>query len=227
MATAVQQEKQAQRHYGKFRGTVTDTEDPKKLGRLRAVVPELLGDVPTNWAWPCAPTPGHFAIPKVGTGVWIEFMAGKLSRPIWTGCWWGSGDVPTDESGTDATPDLKIFRSDSGLMLALHDDDNSIAVSDSDGQNLLNIKIDEGTITLKATSKVVVDAPQIELVKGASHALVLGDQLMSYLSQLVIAFNTHMHPGEVAGVIPVTPMLPAPLLQPPTPDLLSLQVKTG
>ena len=76
--------------------------------------------------------------------------------------------------------------------------------------------------------KVVVDAPQIELVSGAGHPLVFGDELLQYLTQLVMLFNTHMHPGEMAiGILPVTPMVPVAQMVPPTPDLLSLQVKTG
>jgi hypothetical protein len=231
MAQAVRSEKTA-RHYGKFRGIVSDNNDPKKLGRLRAKVPEILGDVESGWALPCAPYAGKqsglFEVPSNGTGVWIEFESGVVSRPIWTGCWWGSGDIPQDEQGSDATPDLKILRSESGLMVALHDDDKSIAVSDQNGQNLLHIEVQSGKITVNAATKVVVNGPQIELVSGAGHPLVFGDDLLQYLSEIVTIFNVHMHPGELAiGVLPVTPMVPVAQMTPPTPSLLSLQVKTG
>ena len=77
-------------------------------------------------------------------------------------------------------------------------------------------------------AKVVVQAPQIELVDGAAHPLVFGDSLLQYLSQLVTIFNAHLHAGEMAaGVLPVTPAPPATPLNPPTPDLLSVKVKTG
>ena len=33
-------------------------------------------------------------MPEVQVGVWIEFEAGDASRPIWTGCWWASGEMP-------------------------------------------------------------------------------------------------------------------------------------
>lgn len=50
---------------------------------------------------------------------------------------------------------------------------------------------------------------------------------MTYLNQVVTTFNTHMHPGQMAGPIPVTPMIPVGPLMPPTPDMLSMKVKLG
>ena len=221
----------ADRHYGKYRGRVTDNADPKKLGRVRANVPEVLADVETGWALPCASYSGDksgaYTVPAAGAGVWIEFEAGDVSRPIWSGCWWSSGKLPTDEGGTEATPDLKILRSEQGLMVALHDDSKSIAVSDSNGSNLLLIESQSGTITVKAASKIVVEAPQIELVDSAAHALVFGDSLLSYLNQLVSQFNAHMHPGQSNGGGPVSPAPPSPTFSPATSDLLSTKVKTG
>jgi hypothetical protein len=64
-------------------------------------------------------------------------------------------------------------------------------------------------------------------VANAAHAAVFGDSLQSYLNQLVTSFNTHMHPGQMAGPFPVTPMVPAVPLSPPTPDMLSTAVKLG
>ena len=219
------------RHYGKYRGTVTDNEDPRKQGRIRAQVPEILADVDCGWALPCAPYAGDriglYAVPPVGAGVWLEFEAGDVSRPVWVGCWWGSDKLPKDETGAAATPDVKTLCSEQGLMLALHDDSQTIALSDANGNNILQIEVQQGVVTLKASTKVVVDAPQIELVANASHPGVFGDSLMTYLNQVVTTFNAHMHPGQMAGPIPVTPMVPVAPLMPPTPDLLSMKVKLG
>src|SRR5438045_154627 len=100
--------------YGKYRGTVDDNADPRNLGRIRARVPEVLGTVVSGWAVPALPYSGDksgvFVLPKKGAGVWIEFEAGETMRPIWSGCWFASGGLPTDETGTAATPDLKILR---------------------------------------------------------------------------------------------------------------------
>jgi uncharacterized protein involved in type VI secretion and phage assembly len=219
------------RHYGKYRGTVSDNNDPRKQGRLKAQVPEILGDVDCGWALPCAPYAGDqtglYAVPPVGAGVWLEFEAGDVSRPIWVGCWWGSDKLPTDEGGASATPDVKIIRSEQGLMLALHDDSQVIALSDSNGGNILKLEVQQGQVTLKAATKIVVDAPQIELVANATHPGVFGDSLLTYLNQLVTTFNMHMHPGQMAGPFPVTPMTPVGPFMPPTPDMLSMKVKLG
>jgi uncharacterized protein involved in type VI secretion and phage assembly len=221
----------AERHLGKFRGIVTDNDDPRRQGRVRAKVPEVLGDVESGWAMPCAPYAGDqtgtFTVPAAGTGVWIEFEAGDVSRPVWVGCWWVSDKAPTDETGATATPDVRITRSEEGLMLALHDDNQTIALSDSNGANLLEIAVAQGQATLKATTKVIIEAPQIEIVDGGSHPAVFGDKLTTYLNQLVQAFNSHLHAGQVCAVGPVTPAPPAVPQTPPTPDLVSMKVRLG
>src|SRR5262249_57584304 len=40
------------RYFGKYRGLVTDNNDPNNLGRLRAKVPRVLGDEESGWALP-------------------------------------------------------------------------------------------------------------------------------------------------------------------------------
>jgi uncharacterized protein involved in type VI secretion and phage assembly len=231
-AAAPMQGESVRRYFGKYRGTVSDNNDKKNLGRIRALVPEVLDKEVSGWALPALPYSGNgsgtFLVPAQKAGVWIEFEAGDISRPIWTGCWWGSNQLPADENGTAAKPDLKILRSEKGLLIRLDDNDQSIAVSDSNGKNLLRIKTKDGNVRIQAGSKVVVEAPQIELVENASHALVFGDTLLSYLNQLVTIFNMHLHAGELAaGFIPVTPAPPVTPFPQATPSLLSTKVKTG
>jgi hypothetical protein len=110
----------------------------------------------------------------------------------------------------------------------LQSNNQAITLTDLNGNNKVDIKAQQGQITVQAQMKVVVEAPQIELVENATHPLVFGDQLVQYLNQLVQLYQTHVHPGEMAlGVFPVTPAPPVPPLPPATPALLSIKVKTG
>lgn len=104
---------------------------------------------------------------------------------------------------------------------------SAITIKDSKS-NEIHIDVDGGIIKIKGNSKVIVDAPKIELVDGASHPLVFGDDLLTYLKQIVNIYQSHMHPGQLAlGALPVTPAPPVPPMPPPTPALLSVKVKTG
>ena len=217
--------------YGKYRGVVQDVDDPEALGRIRANVPEVLDTEVSPWALPCVtyagPDVGLHAIPPVGAGVWIEFEAGDPARPIWVGGWWGRDDTPKNEQGNAPKPPQKTLKSESGLLLALDDDAHTATLSDKNGQNLVTIKVDQGEVRVVAATKVVVEAPQIELTDRASHPLVFGDDLLQYLNQLVQIYTSHTHPGETVLGIPVTPMIPTPPFPPATPSLLSTRVKTG
>lgn len=215
------------RYYGKYRGQVTDNSDPDNLGRIKASVPRILGTLDTGWALPAFPyggasEQGFFAVPDIGAGVWIEFEGGDLSYPIWTGTWFTSGDVPES-----AQPGKKVLKTKSGHKIVLDDDGGTLEITDSNGNT---VSMDSSTVKVAAGSalKVVIDAPQIQLVANAAHPLVFGDALMQYLNQLVQMYQTHMHPGEMAaGIFPVTPAPPQPPLPPPTPSLLSTAVNTG
>jgi uncharacterized protein involved in type VI secretion and phage assembly len=226
------EDQQTSRFFGKYRGLVTDNQDPLSLGRIKARVPEVLGDVETGWALPAAPYSGDgvgvYTVPAADAGVWIEFESGDFSRPIWTGCWWGTDQLPKDETGSATTPSRKIIRTEEGLLLSLDDDGKTISLSDSNGNNLIKFKIEQGLITIQGKTKVVVEAPQIELVLNATHPLVFGDNLLTYLNQLVTTFNAHVHPGELAvGILPVTPAPPVMPFPAATPSLLSTKVKCG
>jgi hypothetical protein len=229
-ATLEGADRRTDRFYGKYRGLVAINVDPLSLGRLKAMVPEVLGEIPSSWALPCSPYAGtgagFFAVPPIGSGVWIEFEAGDVSRPIWTGCWWATGEVPMDEKGIPAqAPTTKIFRTEFGLLMAYDDLAQTITISDAVGLNLMTVKVLEGTVLIKSAVRVVLEAPLIQHGQGAFHPAVFGDQLLTYLNQLVAMFNAHVHPGELAGgFIPVTPAPPVPFFPPATPSLISTKV---
>jgi hypothetical protein len=154
------------RFYGKYRGKVKTVMDGDDLGKLIVTVPEVYDDQDSPPAWPCAPFagPGHglVALPEEGDGVWVEFEAGNPSRPIWTGGWWGNGDIP-DPAATDVRVwvtkgNLKIVLDDDNSELRLeHPGGASISLSD-DGLELsfnsTTVTLDDSGITINGTVQV-------------------------------------------------------------------------
>src|SRR5437588_6964018 len=108
--------------YGKYRGIVTNNNDPLKIGRIRARVPDVLGDDESGWALPCAPfggdNMGFFALPKLDGRVWIEFEQGDPDYPIWSGSWWGSQDEMPDVLGNDANKKV-LIQTENGQSILL------------------------------------------------------------------------------------------------------------
>ncbi len=139
--------------YGKYRGIVTDNKDPLMIGRVCAKVPDVLGDLESGWAMPCAPfggkAAGFFALPATGAGVWIEFEQGDPDYPIWSGCWWGSA---AEMSPVLLAPPYK-------KMMVKTEGGNSILLDDTPGI---------GGITLETSGgqKIVINSMGIEITNG-------------------------------------------------------------
>ena len=86
------------KYYGKYRGTVINNIDPMQMGRIMVIVPDVTV-IPSSWAMPCVPVAGiqtgMYAVPIIGSGVWVEFEQGDPDYPIWSGCFWGSAaEIP-------------------------------------------------------------------------------------------------------------------------------------
>ena len=113
------------------------------------------------------------------------------------------------------------------MMVTMDDGNQVLSVSDQAGDNILKIEAASGKITVKGATKAVVEAPAIELVETAAHPVVFGDELLSYLNQLVQMYQTHTHPGETWAGIPVTPSTPVPPLPTPMQTMLSNKVTAG
>jgi len=146
--------------YGKYRGVVTDNKDPLMTGRVKARVPDVMGEKETGWAMPCAPFGGSgvgfFALPTVGAGVWIEFEHGDPDYPVWSGCWFGSAaEMPPILL---APPYKKtLIKTEGG---------NSVLLDDTPGI---------GGITLETSGgqKVVMNATGVEITNGQGASIKL------------------------------------------------------
>lgn len=156
--------------FGKFRGTVSDINDPLMMGRIQATVPDVMGDLPTGWALPCAPFGGSgmgfFALPQVGAAVWIEFEHGNPDFPIWSGCFFASVDMPPELL---APPFKKVMiKTEAGHSIILDDTPGvgGITLQTSGGQKIvindLGIEIDDGQ-----GASIKLTGPQVSINQGA------------------------------------------------------------
>lgn len=75
------------------------------------------------------------------------------------------------------------------------------------GSTSLTIKND--SVTINATGNVNVTAPAVSLAEGAQ-GVALGDNLVTYLTQLVSLLQSHQHPLLPTRALPTETVLPTP-----------------
>jgi hypothetical protein len=162
-------------YYGKYRGQVADNADPYKLARVQVTCPAVLGEGKASWAMPSVPYAGDkvgfFAVPPTGANVWVEFEAGNLDYPIWSGCFWGDGQVPT---GTPVAT-TKVFKTD-GLTLTVDDTAGSggvtLEVSSPVVSTPLRITLSSSSIELSAGgAKIALGPATVSVNDGALEVL--------------------------------------------------------
>jgi type VI secretion system (T6SS) baseplate-like injector VgrG len=165
-------------YFGKYRGIVTDVGDPNNECRIRATVPAVLGEQACGWAMPAAPFAGDghgmVMLPKVGSGVWIEFEGGRLDNPIWSGAWWASGQRPNPQGDG-----VRVIVSEKGHKLVLDDDADEVKLIHGSGPQIkmtgteivitcgaCEIKISNDNISLN-NGLIKVGLAGVSLVNGA------------------------------------------------------------
>jgi uncharacterized protein involved in type VI secretion and phage assembly len=151
------------RFHGKYRGTVVNNVDPMQMGRIMAMVPDVLGLTPSTWAMPCVPAAGLqtgvYTVPPIGGGVWIEFEQGDSDYPIWVGSYWGSAaEVPA--LAKTIPPAINVLAVQTTLQ-------NGLVISDLPGPT--------GGIMLKSASgaTLIVNDTGIYLQNGKGASIVL------------------------------------------------------
>ena len=101
--------------WGKYRGVVSLNLDPERRGRLRAKV-KALGDLEVSWALPATPYAGDgvglYLVPPVGAHVWIEFEGGDVDYPVWSGCFWETGQCPA----SPPLPTTRVLKTDTATV---------------------------------------------------------------------------------------------------------------
>ena len=114
-----------EKYFGKYRALVADNKDPEKRARLKLLIPSIMGNEVTHWAEACLPfggltDQGFFLVPEVDSQVWVEFEAGSINHPIWTGTTWRqTQEVPKEAA--DRSPNMRQLKTPSGHILSFDD----------------------------------------------------------------------------------------------------------
>jgi hypothetical protein len=140
------------RFFGKYRGKVASNVDPLFLGRLQVTVPSILGSGRLSWAMPSVPYAGNkagfYAMPNTGTNIWVEFEGGDPDYPIWTGCFWGKGELPVLPP---AAPTTKVFKTDT----------MTLTIEDAPGKGGLTVEVSPPAVQVPI--KLVLDSQGISI----------------------------------------------------------------
>lgn len=142
--------------FGKYRGVVTNNIDPLHPGRLQVAVPSILGKGRESWAMPCVPYAGNgvglYAMPSIGTNIWVEFEAGDPDFPIWSGCFWQQGEMPLPPK----TPFTKMFKTE------------AITLTFDDEPGAGGITVEVNSPAVKVPLKLVLNSQGIALTCNPS-----------------------------------------------------------
>lgn len=170
---------------------------------------------------------GFFSIPKLGSLVDVQFDNGNIYNPVYL-FQQRISDELREEIGDDKNAhsiiydtenSIKVYyTTEKGLMLDFSEtlvnikSDNTIIITNPNGDKVElindgNITIETGTkVTVKSPEVIIDAARKIELGRGATEDVILGNKFMTL-------FNSHTH-LSVLGVPtspPVVPMTPAQL----------------
>ncbi len=147
-------------YFGKYRGVVSDNQDPDQRGRLRATVADVYGEDDSPWALPAVPYAGSqvgfYMIPPLNSWVWFEFEKGDPDYPVWTGCFWGDSQLPSEAS----SPDVKLVKTASA----------TITLDDTSGSNAVKLETTGGI-------KITMDQNGIEITNGNAKIKLSGQQV--------------------------------------------------
>jgi hypothetical protein len=202
-------------YYGKYPAVVIDNgppEDGEHRGEIKVRVPGILEETPDGEgnraletiASPCLP-PGCFFVPENDDRVWVEFAAGDINFPIWTGVWYPLGKSPRTVDGKAPTERQRVIRTKEGMVIQLDDTEGGEQVIISDGTGKSTITMAKGGIMIAQDKAVVVEISSSGSIKLYDRHALMEDLLGPLLDFL----EQHQH---TSGMGPTTGLDPGAIV---------------
>lgn len=179
-----------------YQGIVVDNKDPEKRGRIRVRCPQLYGtpseeeSIPDDqlpWALPAFPFgsagTGSLMVPEAGTGVYLMFIGGRPSSPVWFGSWLTEDDSADEfKSGYDPEPKSYLIKTPAGNKIELRETANEVHI-DIETSGGHRVHIDDSGQKIQAETSgghiaLFDDANQaIEFTSSGGHVIRMDDLL--------------------------------------------------
>jgi hypothetical protein len=120
---------------------------------------------------------GLVLIPPPGAHVWVEFEGGDPDRPIWSGCFWGIGELPAQALNAD----IHLFKID-GVSITISDNDPNKGISLEVGPPLapqpITLKLNPQGMTLAIGQiSIKLSEQDIQLGGGATTVKLQPNQI--------------------------------------------------
>lgn len=205
------------RYYSIYQGIVIDNQDPTGVNRLKVVCANILGGI-TFWASPRNQYGGNnegfkYLPPAINDVVYITFMDGDLSNPLWEYRGWFNGKA----SPMLSDPNVMGFSTRGNNFTTLDDETGDIYTCFQGN----GIHIYGGNNQIQAKGIQQIDGKDgLILAGGENGGLIIIAKLTEKINQLVreieglkAQINTHTHSTSQG---PTTPPV-APITQTITP----------
>ncbi len=85
--------------------------------------------------------------------IWVEFQAGEIDDPLWSGVWYPKDAPPKTPDGDPPTRDQKVIRTAKGHVVLLDDTDGSEQVVILEGKNGNRITCDQNGVLVEDVNK--------------------------------------------------------------------------
>lgn len=162
-------------------GTVSDRDDPEKLGRVRLLVPGIF-ETPSPWAFPLgtgggSTARGSFFTPEKGATVAVFFALGNYERPHFLAGHWARGEAPTYLDGMSATdtPNVRVIETKNFLLVF---DDRSgseqLLLKEKGSGNLIKVSGSQVYIGGQSGALKLINENCPDPFTGATHGQLAG-----------------------------------------------------
>jgi hypothetical protein len=191
-----------EKYFGFYRGVVIDNNDPKNLGRIKMIVPQVMGEQVTDWAWPVGGAISQVSYPY-GTFYTTADQSIGVNTATVINTSWVEGDA--NKTYLDGA---KIYVEETGDYFVQF---SAMLIKTNSSSGTANIWFRKnGTDIPASNTKITLAGNNAEITMTVS--LILDLEAGDYIQFVSSASNTNTFiSSDAAGVGPATPGIIATL----------------